>query len=80
MFYGFLTGLFGLMTNFLGVPFGFIAYLLLKFEIGVVELFAKLPFANVEISQFPFVLVLASYAALTWWMHKWYKKNKEKTI
>lgn len=80
MFYGFLTGLFGLVTNFLGAPFGFIAYLLLKFEIGVVELFAKLPFANIEISKFPFVLVLVSYAALTWWMHKWYKKNKEKTI
>lgn len=79
MFYGFLAGLFGLITSILGMPFGFIAFLLLKFEIGVVEIFARLPFANIEISQFPLILTIVCYGLLFWWISKWYVRHKEKT-
>ncbi len=77
MFFGFLSGFFGFFNIILGIPFGFIAYILLKFEIFIVELFSKLTFSSVTIYKFPFILVLASYAAFVWWIFKWRKKNEK---
>lgn len=77
MFFGFLSGFFGLFNIIFGIPFGFIAYVLLKFEIFVVELSSKLSFSNITILKFPFILVLFSYIALVWWIYKWRKKNEK---
>lgn len=79
MFYGFLAGVLGFISHIVAIPFGFIAFALLKYEIFVVELFAKLPFANITISRFPFILVIICYILLIWWIKKFNERREEKT-
>jgi len=70
MFFGFLTAVAGFTSTlfgasfsyFLSVPFGWITYGLLAYELKVVDLFASLPFASFTISSFPLWLMLAIYA------------------
>ena len=59
---GFLTGLAGLLWSGLAVPFGFISYLFLHYELGVIGLLADFPFASFSFPYFPFTLTLAIYA------------------
>lgn len=76
MLFGFLGGFLNLLVNFLGAPFAFIAFLLLRFEILVVEIFANLPFASIKIADFSLVLMLVSYGFIFWWMRNWYIKRR----
>jgi len=62
MLLGFATGLAGLIWYGFSVPLGFIAYLLLHYELGVISFFSSLPFAAFSIPNFPFVLTLLIYA------------------
>ncbi len=80
MFYGFLAGLAGFITHFLAVPFGFIAYILLRYEIGVVTFFSKLPFASFTISRFPLIAMIICYIAIGYGLYKFYnnKTNDQK--
>lgn len=77
MFFGFLTGVFGFISQIFAVPFGFIAYVLLKFEIFVVELFSSLPFATINIAYIPFSIVLVFYLVIGWKLYKYHKKHGE---
>lgn len=77
MFFGFLTGMFGFISQILAAPFGFIAYALLKFEIFIVELFSSLPFATINIAYIPFVVVLVIYLVIGWKLYKYHKKHGE---
>lgn len=49
MFFGFLSGVIGFASAFLAMPFAFIAYALLWYELKVVEVFSSLPFASVSV-------------------------------
>ncbi len=75
MFYGFMAGSLSFIASFLGIPFGFIAFVLLKYEIFVVTLFAKLPFASFTISHFPAVLTIICYACIIWYLYRFHKKH-----
>lgn len=75
MFFGFLTGLIGLFSEFLATPFGFVSNLFLKFEIFIVETFAKPNFAAIEVSNFSIFLVLVIYIFIFWILSKHYKIN-----
>jgi len=59
---GFFTGLAGLIWYVLGIPFGYISYLLLHYELTIVSFFSHLPFASFSISNFPLFITLAFYA------------------
>ena len=59
---GFFTSLAGLIWYPLSVPLGFISTLFLKYELGVVNFFAQLPFASFTIPNFPLIFVLLIYA------------------
>ena len=59
---GFLTGLAGLLWSGLAVPLGFIAYLFLRYELGVIGFLADFPFASFSFPNFPLTLTLAFYA------------------
>ncbi len=61
MFFGFLTGGIGMISYYLSIPFGWISCAFLQYELWVVKIFAKLPFSSLNISQFPFLLMLAMY-------------------
>jgi len=62
MMLGFLTGFVGLIYYVLAVPVGYIAYLFLHYELGVINFFSQLPFAAFSISNFPFWITLLIYA------------------
>lgn len=61
MVLGFITGFVGLISHILAVPFGFISYLFLHYELGVINFFANLPFAAFSFPDFPLILTILSY-------------------
>ncbi len=61
MLLGFLTGFVGFFSYILAVPFGYISYLLLHYELAVINFFAHIPFASFTIPNFPLVLTLIIY-------------------
>lgn len=61
MLLGFLTGFVGLFSYFLSVPVGFVSYLFLHYELGVIDFLAKIPFASLTIPNFPLFLTIAIY-------------------
>ncbi|MFH0845948.1 MAG: ComEC/Rec2 family competence protein [Patescibacteria group bacterium] len=61
MFFGFLAGIFSFISSWLALPFSYLTYFLLSYELKVVEVFANLPFASLEIAFFPFWLMLVWY-------------------
>ena len=62
MFFGFMTGIFGSIFYVLAVPFGYLSYFLLHYELLVVNFFAHLPFASFTIPHFPLFITLLIYA------------------
>jgi len=53
MLFGFLAGSVGFISLTLAFPFAFVAYVLLDYELRVVEFFSHLPFASVVVNDFP---------------------------
>ncbi len=62
MMLGFLTGFVGLISDILAVPVGYVSYLFLNYELGVISFFSDMPFAAFSIPNFPLILTLALYA------------------
>lgn len=62
MLFGFLTGFVGIIWSTLATPFGLVSYLLLHYELGVIHLLASLPFASLQIENFPLWLTILIYA------------------
>ena len=48
MFFGFLAGAAGFFNYWLAVPFGWLAYILAAYQLKIAELFANLPFAEIN--------------------------------
>ncbi|MCC6290711.1 ComEC/Rec2 family competence protein [Candidatus Nomurabacteria bacterium] len=63
------TMLLGFLT-FVFAPFAYLAYLFLAYDLWLVEIFAALPFAAVNISYFPLWLVALVYLAYFWFGYK----------
>ncbi len=72
---GFLTSLLGAIWGPLGVPAGLIAYVFLHYELWVIEIFSKIPFASLAIPSFPLVLTLLIYALF---IYKLFGRNIKK--
>jgi competence protein ComEC len=66
MLFGFLTGLVGFLSYLLAAPFGFIAFLLLRYELLVVEILNQVPMAAITLPAMPFLLMAAWYAFYGW--------------
>ena len=62
MMLGFLTGFLGLLHYVFAVPVGLVSYLILHYELGVVGLFSRLPFAAFSFPNFPLFLTIVIYA------------------
>ncbi len=62
MLLGFTTIFLGLIHHILSVPVGFMSYLLLHYELGVVDFFARLPFSALTVPDFSLTLMLLVYA------------------
>ena len=61
MFFGFLTSFVGLFWHTLAVPFGYISYLMLHYELGVISFFSNFPFASFSIPNFSLFLTVLIY-------------------
>lgn len=61
MLFGFLAGVLGFISTAVALPFAFVAYGLLAYELTVVEWFARLPFASLAIPEFPLWLAVFWY-------------------
>lgn len=66
MMFGFFTAVLGSIWYALAVPLGWISFIFLRWEISVVEFFAKFSFASFAISGFPLWLTLLIYALFTY--------------
>ncbi len=62
MLLGFITGGLGFIWYIFAVPVGFLSFLFLHYELGVINFFASLPFASFAVPNFPLILTLAIYA------------------
>ncbi|MEK7128613.1 MAG: ComEC/Rec2 family competence protein [Patescibacteria group bacterium] len=69
---GFLTGFIGLISYILAAPLGFISYIFLRYELGVISFFANMPFASFSIPNFPLLVILAIYA---WFIYKLFGRS-----
>lgn len=61
MLLGFLSGLIGLFSFTLALPFAYMTNLLLSYELKVVDIFSSLPFASIHIKYFSFWMMLLVY-------------------
>ncbi len=73
MLLGFLTGLFGLISRFLGLIFGIPSYIILYYDIFVAQTISSLPFAQISIPNFSLPLMLLIYSGLFYFL---YTKNR----
>ena len=72
MVFGFLTGFVGIIFSFFAVPVGYISYLFLHYELGVVNLLSRFPFASFSIPSFPLFLTILIYL---YFIYKFFGKN-----
>lgn len=72
MMLGFITGFVGLIWYALSVPFGFVSYLFLHYELGVINAFSHLSFASFSFPNFPLLLTLIFY---TYFIYKLFGEN-----
>ena len=77
MLFGFLSGVIGFISLVLAVPFSFIAYILLSYQLKVVELFASLPFASIKVDVFPLWLMFGLYVVYGVILWNIYKRSTQ---
>lgn len=70
MFFTFLSGLLGMISHILALPFGFIAEKILAYILFVIEKFGNLSFASISFSSFPIVFTIILYILIFWWVFK----------
>ena len=70
MLLGFFTGVFGYIFSPIASLFSYLSYFVLKIVITIVEWFAGLPFALLAVPKIPFVIVLAIYGLLGYYLIK----------
>lgn len=78
MLLGFIAGMFGFLSTALSLPFAFLTYGLLAYELKIVEIFSALPFASVQIDSFPPWLMLGTYALYGYGIWKIYRNPVRK--
>ncbi len=76
MLFGFLTGMIGFLSVVLSMPFAFLTYGLLAYELKIVETFSALPFASVQINNFPLWLMFAMYGLYGLIIYKFWNKKR----
>jgi hypothetical protein len=61
MLLGFLTGLAGMVWYIFAIPFGYVSYLFLHYELWIVNFFSNLPFAAFSTPNFPLIFTILIY-------------------
>lgn len=61
MMLGFFSGLLSFLWYLIAMPFAYISYLLLHYELFIVKFFSDLPFSSLAIPNFPLVITILIY-------------------
>lgn len=61
MLLGFLSGIFSFIWYLLAMPFAYVAYFLLHYELTIIQFFGSLPFAAFTIKNFPLIITVLIY-------------------
>jgi competence protein ComEC len=77
MLLGFLTGFIGFFSYALIIPIGFVVYILLNYEFGVINIFSNISFASVIVPNFSLVLVILIYL---YFFYKLFWRNLKKLL
>lgn len=64
MLFSFLTGLFGIIAYPLGEVFSWAAFVFLRYETLMIDVFSRIPFASISVPPFPFALLFLMYAMM----------------
>jgi len=75
MLFGFLTALLGFVHEFVSLPFAYITFFFLEYELRVVDLFSSIPFASIYIKSLPLWLMLGMYGVYSWLLFRIVKKK-----
>jgi len=78
MLFGFITSILGLISTTLSSLTGFVSFVLLSYQIKVVEIFGSLSFASVKIEIFPVWLMLLFYLLYFYIYRRFSQKSVEK--
>ena len=62
MLLGFLSGFLSFIWYLFAMPFGYVAYFLLHYELSIIKFFGNLPFASFTIKHFPLVITVLIYS------------------
>jgi len=76
MFFGFAVGILGMLSHLISLPFAWASYVLLQYELFIVDIFAKLPFSAVNIAGFSEVFLILSYIVIFFIISHLRKKEK----
>jgi competence protein ComEC len=75
MLLGFLSGILGFLWHLLSIPFSFLAYLFLHYQLLIVKFFSQLPFASFTIPNFPLLITILIYIYFIYFLFKEEIKN-----
>ena len=62
MLFGFLTGVSGFMSSVFAFPFAVVSYVLLSYELFIVDMFARFPFASISVPHFSLWVMILLYS------------------
>lgn len=68
MLLGFFSGFLGFIFLPLGLGLGYLSYLLLSYEISIIQFFGSLPFASFTFPDFPLFLTISIYLYFTYFL------------
>ncbi|MDP2650417.1 MAG: ComEC/Rec2 family competence protein [bacterium] len=77
MLFVFLTGVVGMLSGTLALPFSYASYALLQYSLAVVDTFAQFPFASLAVPPVSFFLIVLAYTALAAIVLKYNKGQTE---
>ncbi len=70
MFLGFITGILGFVSTYIAFVPGVFTFLLLKYQLFIVNLSDKIPFGSITIPAFSPILVFIMYGIIFWWIYR----------
>lgn len=76
MLFGFLAGIIGFVSSIISLPFGYVAYALLAYELSIIRFFSSLSFASISLPALSGTLVILIYIIIAIVMVLYYRKKK----
>ena len=64
MLFVFIAGMSGMFVSSVALPFAWVSHVLLSYELFIVDYFARLPFASINVGEFSFWFVVGFYVVI----------------